>query len=109
MFSPSRVYPDGIHADDRDENSKGTVTTDVFTRAGTRPPPFYYLTGFHLSRHYENRDEMDEPLHGRDESAPEHRSQTPCNPFRTDIYCIGNLVRREFIEVRLAYYPRVRS
>jgi hypothetical protein len=43
---------------------------------------------------------MDEPLPGGDESAPEHRSgQGLCNPFYTDIYYIGNLVRQEFMEV----------
>ncbi|KAH9035412.1 hypothetical protein EDB84DRAFT_1660604 [Lactarius hengduanensis] len=61
--------------------------------------PRYYFVGFGLSRQYPSRDTMDEPLPGEDESAPEHRSRRQlCNPFHTDIYYIGNLVRKEFIE-----------
>ncbi|KAI9450986.1 kinase-like domain-containing protein [Lactarius psammicola] len=64
-----------------------------------RRPPRYYFIDFGLSRRYPSRDAMDEPLPGGDESAPEHQSvRRLCNPFHTDIYYIGNLVRKEFIE-----------
>lgn len=42
------------------------------------------------------------PLHDGDKQAPEHWIATWCNPFYTDIYYLGNLVRQEFIQVRLA-------
>jgi hypothetical protein len=101
------MYPNGLHAVkiDRDRNFKGTANV----RTGRRPPPFYYFTGFDLSCHYESRDVLDEPLHGRHQSAPEHQSQTQCNPFHADIYYIGNLVRQEFMEVRLVSCPRLRN
>ncbi|KAH9989170.1 hypothetical protein BJV77DRAFT_1069714 [Russula vinacea] len=47
---------------------------------------------------YNSRQALDAPLRGGDEPAPEHRNTTPCNPFYTDIYYLGNLVRREFIQ-----------
>lgn len=72
----------------------------MFSASRTRPPPIYYFTGFDLSRHYDSREVLDEPLHGREQSAPEDQSQTQCNPFYTDIYYIGILVRQEFMEVR---------
>jgi hypothetical protein len=72
----------------------------MFTAPGTRPRPIYYFTGLDLSRRYDSRDVLDEPLHGRDQSAPEHQSQTQCNPFHADIFYIGNLVRQEFMDVR---------
>ena len=65
-------------------------------------PPVYYLIGFGWSRRYISRDVTDEPLRGGDQSVPEHRSKARCNPFQTDIYYIGNLVRHEFMEVRAA-------
>ncbi|KAI0298950.1 hypothetical protein BC826DRAFT_90095 [Russula brevipes] len=58
----------------------------------------YYFIDFGLSRQYASRDALDEPVRGGDKSAPEHRSQTRCNPFQTDIYYIGNLVHQEFVE-----------
>src|SRR6266849_4106470 len=74
--------------------------TKAYNRA-QRPPVYYYID-VGLSRYYSSRDAMDEPLCGGDKSAPEHRSGRPCNPFQTDIYYIGNLVRHEFMEVRTA-------
>ena len=71
-------------------------------------PPVYHLIGFGWSRRYASRDVTDEPLRRGDKLAPEHRSSGRCNPFQTDIYCIGNLVRHEFMEV-CAQLPRYSS
>jgi hypothetical protein len=93
----SGMYPNGFHPikNNRNQNFKGTAK--AFTR--TQRPPIYYLIDFGLSRHYISRDVTDEPLRGGDKSAPEHQSRRRCNPFQTDIYYIGNLVRHEFMEV----------
>ncbi|KAI0265928.1 hypothetical protein BC834DRAFT_955198 [Gloeopeniophorella convolvens] len=94
MYDPSGMYPHGYHPvkTERNKNFKGKATS--FTR--TQRPPRYYFIDFGLSRQYSSRDATDEPLRGGDKSAPEHRSKKPCNPFHTDIYYIGNLVREEF-------------
>ena len=99
MLDPSGMYPNGFHPVkiDRNRNFKGTAK--AYTR--TQRPPVYYLINFGLSRKYTSRDVMDEPLRGEDKSAPEHRSGGGhCNPFHTDIYYIGKLVREEFMNVR---------
>ena len=49
-----------------------------------------------------SRKALDVPLRGGDKTAPEHQNATRCNPFYTDIYYLGNLVRQEFIQVRSA-------
>jgi hypothetical protein len=98
MLDPSEMYPNGFHPRkiDRNRNLKGAAK--AYTR--TQRPPVYYFIDFGLSRQYISRDVMDEPLRGGDKSAPEHRSGLRCNPFHTDIYYIGNLVRREFMKVK---------
>jgi hypothetical protein len=53
-------------------------------------------------RQYLSRKALDIPLRGGDKSAPNPRNATQCNPFNTDIYYLGNLVRQEFILVRWA-------
>lgn len=105
MFGASGMYPNGFHPmkNNRNKNFKGTAK--AYTR--TQRPPVYYLIDFGLSRQYISRDVTDEPLRGGDKSAPEHRSKRRCNPFQTDIYYIGNLVRHEFIEVRTASWVSV--
>ena len=57
-------------------------------------PPHYYLIDFGFSRQYHSRRTLDIPLRGGDKSAPEHRNATRCNPFYTDVYYLGNLVRQ---------------
>ncbi|KAI9509446.1 kinase-like domain-containing protein [Russula earlei] len=96
MFDASRMYPNGFHPAklSRNRNFKGAAK--AYTR--TRRPPVYFFIDFGLSREYPSRDVTDEPLRGGDKSAPEHRSQRHCNPFQTDIYYIGNLVRREYMD-----------
>jgi hypothetical protein len=101
MFGASGMYPNGFHPVkiNRNKNFKGKAK--AYTR--TQRPPFYYLVNFDLSCQYDSRDVTDEPRRpGGDTSAPEHRSKRRCNPFQTDIYYIGNLVRHEFMEVRPA-------
>ncbi|KAH9971427.1 kinase-like domain-containing protein, partial [Lactifluus volemus] len=96
MLDPSGMYPNWFHPVkiDRNRNFKGTAK--AYTR--TQRPPVYYFTDFGLSRQYTSRDVVDEPLRGEDKSAPEHKSGGGhCNPFHTDIYYIGNLVREEFM------------
>jgi len=59
------------------------------------------MIDFGLSRRYSSRNALDDPLRGGDKSAPEHGNGERCNPFHTDIYYLGNLVREFFLKVRL--------
>ena len=96
MFDPSKMYPNGFHPVkiDRNRNFKGIAK--AYTR--TQRPPRYLFIDLGLSRQYSSRDALDEPLRGGDKSAPEHQWGRRCNPFQTDIYYIGNLVREEFMK-----------
>jgi len=97
MLDPSEMYPKGFHPTqlDRSRDFKGRATR--FTR--TLRPTRYYLIDFGLSRRYNSRNEMEVPLRGGDKSAPEHRLPRLSNPFYTDIYHLGNLVRERFLQV----------
>ncbi|KAI9451694.1 kinase-like domain-containing protein [Lactarius psammicola] len=95
MFDPSRMYPKGYHPTqiNRSRDFKGRAKE--YTR--TDRPPRYYLIDFGLSRRYSSRNVVDEPLLGGDRTAPEHLRGRRCNPFPTDIYHLGNLVREQFL------------
>jgi hypothetical protein len=97
MLDPSRMYPEGFHPVkmDRSRDFKGCAKRHTRTQRPAR----YYLIDFGLSRRYDSRDALDEPLRGGDKSAPEHQHRRACNPFHTDIYYLGNLVREHFINV----------
>jgi hypothetical protein len=99
------MYPQSFHPVkiSRAKNYHGRAKK--YTR--TRYPPRYFLIDFGLSRLYDpkNGPPRDYALRGGDKSAPEHRDRTKlCNPFPTDVYYLGNLVREDYIQVRTPYF-----
>lgn len=100
MMDPSRLYPNSYHplAQDHNRNFKGRAK--YFTR--TQYPPKYYIIDFGISRRYtpEQLPARELPVHGGDKTVPEFRNyDEPCDPFPTDIYYLGNLIREQFIAV----------
>jgi len=80
---------------------------DVKHTTRTRKPVKYYLIDFGLSRRYnpEDRPVLELPGWGGDKSVPEFlkSNDDPCDPFPVDVYCLGNVIRRNFTEVRQAF------
>ena len=96
------MYPEGWHPayirQRRDFNRK--LPLKGYTRL--QRPPKYYLIDFGLSRRYDPGDSspLEPPILGGDKSVPEFKkSVEPCNPFPTDIYCMGNMIRLSFMKV----------
>ena len=77
----------------------------VSPRSRTAHPVKYYITDFGLSSRYsaEETNPLEVPIMGGDRSVPEfrHDKTTPRNPFPTDVYYAGNLVRTSFLQVRI--------
>ncbi|RPD78676.1 hypothetical protein L226DRAFT_610542 [Lentinus tigrinus ALCF2SS1-7] len=75
----------------------------VSPRSRTAHPVKYYITDFGLSRRYsaEETNPLEVPIMGGDKSVPEFQKdrRTPRNPFHTDIYYMGNLIRQDFLKV----------
>lgn len=102
MLDPTNMYPDSFHPVDMGRSKD--FRHDVKGYSRTRRPTRYLLIDFGLSRQYELSGEppLDEPLRGGDSTAPEHQDgKTRCNPFPTDVYYLGNLVRRCYMQVRV--------
>ena len=71
----------------------------------TSRPPKYYIIDFGLSRRYNSADgpALELPIIPGDKTVPEHKGShydEPCDPFATDVYLLGNLIRTEFMDVR---------
>jgi len=90
------MYPDDWHPylNDfrRDDISK---IIKPYTR--TQRVPRYYFIDFGISRLYKPEDgphPLEPPIRGGDKTVPEFQdSMAPCDPFPTDIYYVGNLLR----------------
>lgn len=93
---------------DRSYDFKGKAKH--FTRT-TRPVKYYYID-FGMSIRYNPEDgpPREHPMVGGDKSVPEFKNWTGelLDPFPTDIYYIGNMVRNTVMRVRL-HYPRLRD
>jgi serine/threonine protein kinase len=97
MLDPSGMYPQGFHPVQIDRRRDFKGKSQGYDR--THRPPRYYLIDFGLSRQYSSRNAVDNPVRGGDKSAPEHQLGRQCNPFHTDIYHFGNLIRLRFMKV----------
>ncbi|KAH9038042.1 hypothetical protein EDB83DRAFT_2268129, partial [Lactarius deliciosus] len=95
MFEPSGMYPTGFHPAKRNQNRNFKGKATAYTR--TQRPPRYLFIDLGLSRRYPTREITDGLLHGGDKSTPQIKSRKWSNPFHTDVYYVGRLVRVEFI------------
>ncbi|KAF8506373.1 hypothetical protein JB92DRAFT_3122141 [Gautieria morchelliformis] len=101
-----KAYPNGFHPLNIDYDYKRNRFARHWTR--TERPPKYFLIDFGLSRFYDPKHgpPRDLPVRGIDRTAPEiqgDRYNEFCDPFATDIYYAGNMIKMEFVEVRFGF------
>lgn len=107
MYDATPMYPDGFHPIDTDLTPSWDGKAGHFTR--TQRPVRYYFIDFGLSVHFQGQEARSIlPVRGGDHTAPEHlpilmAKRQPQDPFATDVYYIGNLVRQEFLDVGLVF------
>lgn len=107
MMDASEMYPNGFHPAKHDYNREFTGSaSQKYTR--TQRPPKYYWIDFGLSVLFDESDKSPRapPLWAGDKSAPEIQHVftepgpfEPIDPFPTDIYYLGNMIRMFFTEV----------
>ena len=103
MMDASPMFPVPYHP--VSEVMKRDYTGLVKHRSRTARPVRYYWTDFGLSRRYspDDLEPAEVPIWGGDRSVPEYLEDidSPRNPFPVDVYVLGNLVKEDFLEVRL--------
>ncbi|KAI0823384.1 kinase-like domain-containing protein [Trametes gibbosa] len=98
MMEPA-VYSDTPHPMFRSKNYEFTGKVKLRTR--TECPVKYYYTDFGISCQIsaETKRPREPPVLGGDRSVPEHQKlDEPRDPYRTDMYCLGNVIRMQFIQ-----------
>ncbi|KAA1473401.1 hypothetical protein DENSPDRAFT_272897 [Dentipellis sp. KUC8613] len=101
MMGADKLYPKAWHPSAISRRRDWLGKAKHYTR--TQRPVRYYFIDFGLSKRYQSADtpHLELPVHGGDKSAPEHQEKhynTPCDPFCTDIYYVGNLIREQFLQ-----------
>lgn len=103
MYDATDMYPLGFHPIDTHRSRAWDKKAKHFTR--TERPVRYIVIDFGLSVKFGDGDtRLVGPARGGDKSAPEHRpylmaSAEPHDPFPTDVYYLGSLIRAVFIKV----------
>ncbi|KAG2126000.1 uncharacterized protein EDB93DRAFT_1189164 [Suillus bovinus] len=102
MMDAKDLYPEPYHPVQPHMKRDFSGYAKHFTR--TQRPPKYYLIDFGLSRRYDATEEnpLEYPIFGGDKTVPEFQKNpnVPMNPFPTDIYYLGNVIREQFFYAR---------
>jgi hypothetical protein len=106
MMDGQHLFPQGFHPDPDHQHltPDGKSNATYYTR--TARPVKYYFIDFGLSRRYDpaNGPPVEDIIMGGDKSPPEHVGRGECDPFPTDIYFLGNLIRRNFLDVIFFFF-----
>lgn len=112
MMDPAPLFPDMFHPTVHDRSRTLAHHAEHTTR--TRHPPRYYLTDFSNAKRYKPEAErLAAPVMGLSDSlkSPEFKDfrdmdrTPPRDPFPTDVYYLGNMIRRQLMTVRSLGHP----
>ncbi|EGO22424.1 hypothetical protein SERLADRAFT_473222 [Serpula lacrymans var. lacrymans S7.9] len=98
MMDATRLFIDPFHPQNTVMRRDYSGDARSFTR--TQRPPKYLFIDFGISRRYDSSNvaPLEAPIWGGDRTVPEfQKSNEPRNPFSTDVYYLGNMIRNEFL------------
>lgn len=101
MMEWKDMFPKGFHPQKDLCTKDGNRSAPFFTR--TQQPTRYIIIDFGMSSRYDPSDVSphEVSLIGGDKTVPEFLKGQPYHdPYKTDIYYVGNLIRTEFMQVR---------
>jgi len=104
MMDPKPLFPELYHPINDEQNRE--LSGEPKRRSRTAAPTKYYLIDFGHSRKYaaEDLSPRELPLIGGDKTVPEFQGDKyneASDPFPTDVYYIGNLIREEYLQIYL--------
>ena len=90
---PNPIWPNRSYHD---------VERKIKTYTRTDHPVKYYIIDFGLSIQFAAGEPHIAPItYGGDKTVPEYSNTSgECNPFPLDIYTLGNMIRKHFMQVR---------
>ena len=102
MFDGKGMYPRGFHptVPQWKPSLRGEAKA---LRHNQVPRVKYYFIDWELSVHFAepNKDKLVDDQAGADRDVPELSLYTPYNPFPVDVFTLGNVFKKEFVNVRI--------
>ncbi|TFK53488.1 kinase-like protein [Heliocybe sulcata] len=104
MMDANHLFPEGFHPVVTLQKPDISGSSKHSTR--TWHPVRYYFVDFGISRRYKPEDlpVLEPQILGADTTVPEfEESDEPVDPFPTDVYYLGNMIREDFIQTRYGF------
>lgn len=101
MFDATAMYPEGFHPYVHFVKRSGFGLVDDHLNRADVPSIRYYFTDFGISTHFKHSSQK-HLVTGRrcqDQTVPELSDTVPYDPFKTDVYILGNVYKRRLIDV----------
>lgn len=101
----SPIFPRGFHPVIASKTPDFTTDAPYLSRSAAPVPVRYYLADFDLS----TRIPAGSPrrvvgAYGADKEVPELSEEVPYDPFKTDVFILGNVLRRQFHDVSVQFW-----
>lgn len=104
MFDATAMYPNGFHPSRQHVKRSGSgIVRDHLNRADVPSSIRYYFTDFGISSQFTNPSlpRLVTGRHCQDKTVPELSDDEPYDPFRTDVYILGNVYQTRLTDVCL--------
>ena len=100
MMDAAVMYPKGHHPAHPNFNSDLTAHATSIPRLGVWPPVKYYFVDYGISTHVQPGEHaLVVGDFGIDQEVPELSRSVPYDPFKVDIFIIGNMFKKQLCEV----------
>ena len=105
MLDASPMYPDGFHPTLQNRSPDLLRFAKVLQRSDV-PSVKYYFTDFGLSTLFDGdvETELVTGAMAQDAEVPELSSIIPYDPFPVDVFTLGNVFKKHFLNVRYSVY-----
>ena len=104
MMDADAMYPEGFHPVSLGHRPDYSGLARHISRTAVGGVKYYFID-FGISVHLPGdlRSKLVTGIDGRDRDPPELSDTQPYDPFKLDIFIIGNMFRREFREVSTSH------
>lgn len=101
MMDPEPIFPYGFHPVDRSHLPDLSGFTTHLSRTEVTLKYYYIDFGISVLIPPESTQRLVVGEYGRDQDPPELSAEVPYDPFKLDIFIVGNMFHNEFVKASL--------
>ena len=104
LMDAKALYPEGFHPVFPHRRPNGKGRAPILPRDAC--PIKYYYVDFGISSFFppDSSDKLVVGTLGRDQDVPELSKSVPYDPYKVDVFILGNFFRTQFLDVRYSVF-----